>query len=101
MGTILALIVACVAARELLQVKVTFRPCNVADKVTKAKNTALGIVDELRLHLLSKAEREKTRTMRKAQMMYDNTVADIFENATDEEKQALLDLFAKYGQPQS
>jgi len=100
-GTILTLIVAYVAAREFLQVRVAFRPCSVADKVTKAKSATQGIVEEIRLHLMSRSEREQARARRKAQMMYDATVAEIFANATDEEKQALLDLFAKYAQPQS
>lgn len=100
-GTILTLIVAYVAAREFLQVRVTLRPYNVADKVTKARNATVGIIDEIKLHLMSKAEREQSRNRRTAQVLYDNTVAEIFVNATDEEKQTLLDLFAKYSQPQS
>ncbi len=101
MGTILTLIVAYVAAREFLQVKVTFRPGNVADRMATAKTTALGLIDEVRLHLASKAERERARIRRKARLMYDETVSEIFANATAEEKRTILDLFEKYAQPQS
>lgn len=100
MGTILTLIVAFVAARECLQVKVTLRPCNIANKMANVKRTTVGIIDEIRFHLISRSEREQARARRKAQLMYDATVGQIFANATDEEKQTLLDLFQKYSVPE-
>lgn len=99
MGTILTLIVAYVAARECLQVKVAFRPSNIADKVTNAKRMALGIIDEVRLHLMSKAQREQARVRYNARVMYDATVGEIFAKATPEEQRLLLDLFEKYSMP--
>lgn len=79
--------------------KVGTMPHRIADTMTKAKTATLDIVDDIRHHLMSKAEREQARLRRNAQMMYDATVGEIFAHATDEEKQTILDLFAKYSQP--
>ena len=99
--TLLTLAIAYVAARNLLEVKVRLNPHGIANTVAGAKSLTHGLVDQVRLQLLSKARREQEHVRRRAQLMLDNTVGTIFENATDEEKETLLSLFTKYGQPQS
>jgi hypothetical protein len=99
--TLLILAIGYAAVRNLLEVKVRLKPQGIANTVAEAKSLTHGLIDEVRLHLMSKARRDEELIKRRAQMMYDAAVGGIFAHATPEEQQTLLDLFAKYGQPQS
>jgi len=101
LSTIVAVAITCLIARKFVGIKLVPKPCSIANTVANTASVTRGFVDQVRLQLMSRASREREIIRRRAQMMYDNAVADIFQNATDEEKQTLLDLFAKYGQPQS
>ena len=95
-GIIIGGIVAYAAIRDIITLQVRFTPERAVEKALNAKTKAVGFVDQARQHLQSKAQREEELAESRAQMVYDRTVGSIFENATPEEKQALLDLFAKY-----
>ena len=77
---------------------VEIKPEKIVDAVIKARSATVGFVDKVRLHAASKARRDQDIIMRQAQMMYELKVGEIFANASDGEKQTILDLFAKYGQ---
>jgi hypothetical protein len=91
-GTVIAGGVLVYGIRKLAKV----RPGNVADVIAKAKDTKTRFVEDVHSCVANNAERESAKAKARAQMLYDNTLATIFEQGTEEERQHLLALFRKY-----
>lgn len=84
------------AARRFVMVEVKLRPNAIAETVEKTRKSLAKASDQVRRHMVSKAEWEESRAVEKAQAMYDRTVVEFFQNATEDEKEMLLRLFRKY-----
>ena len=87
---------AYLAAKNMIQVRVQVKPYSIAETIDRVRKCAIILAEEVRVHLMNKAARQKAQAQQRAQALYDATVGDIFQNATEEEKEMLLGLFRKY-----
>lgn len=88
--------IAYFAARPFVGLKVCLKPHAMARAIHGARSAAQKAVDEVRRQMVTENEWRESVAQRRAQAVYDATVADVFANATEEEKKQLLALFARY-----
>lgn len=84
------------AAKNFVNIDVRLKPHTIAQAVEKAKQSVTSATEQVKKQMVSESEWQETKARQKAQAVYDSTVAEIFNEASDEEKETLLALFRKY-----
>ena len=90
---------AFLAATNVIQVKVRLQPRSLAEgiiRVSRLRGCLVLLAAEVRAILMSRAAREEALAQERARKLYDATVGEIFQTATDQEKETILGLFRKY-----
>lgn len=88
--------IAYYASRNFIELRVNLKPHSIARTIEKAKKTVNSATEQVKKQMVSEAEWRESKAREKAKAAYDATVANIFEAATEEEKETLLNLFKKY-----
>ena len=84
------------AAKNYLNIDIRLKPHAVARSIEKAKQTVSNATEQVKQQLVSEYKWQEKKATQKAQALYDHTVSEIFESATQEEKDTLMEMFKKY-----